>query len=97
MLHIVDKVFAIIFPVMTMRHADLREMQFAGTAQTHRQWFRKKPVQWFNGFPGWPKLPLVQHLRAAPFGLDPVASSQPEGEDEKEAGEDPEPLCRKSH
>jgi hypothetical protein len=96
MLHIVDKVLNFLFPVMTMHHADMRKMQFAGRAPTHRQWHRTKQVQWFNGFPGWPKLPLVQHLRASPSGLDPVVPSQPEEEDE-EAGEDPEPLCRNQH
>jgi hypothetical protein len=97
MLTVVDKVLSFLFPVMTMRHAYLRDAQFAGGAPTYRQWHRTKQVQWFNGFPGWPKLPLVQHLRASPFGLDPVASSQPDGEEKEEAGEDPEPLCRNCH
>lgn len=89
MLHIVDKVLGILFPVMTMRHAYLRNEQFAGPAPTHRQWHRKKQVLWFNGFPGWSKLPLVQNLRATPFGSNPVASSQPNGEEKDETEEDP--------
>ncbi len=64
----------------------------SGQTPTHRQWFRKKGALWFNGFPGWPKLPLVQRLRASPFALDPVASSQPEEEESEEPEEDPEPL-----
>lgn len=67
-------------------------MQFAGRTPDRQHWFRKKGVLWFNGFPGWPKLPLVQRLRASPSALNPVVSSQPEEEDEAELSDDPEPL-----
>lgn len=94
MLNIVDKVMSILFPVMTMHHHDLRKMQVAGkTAPTHRQWHRNKQVLWFNGYPGLPKLPLVQRRRATPSSLNPVVSPTPKaGEEEVE---NPEPLCRK--
>lgn len=64
----------------------------SGQVPTHRQWFRKKEVMWFNGFPGWPKLPLVQRLRASPSASAPVVSSQPDEEESEEPEEDPEPL-----
>jgi hypothetical protein len=66
------------------------------TQATHRHWFRKKNVLWFNGYPGWPKLPLVQRLRASPSDLDPVVPSQPEEEEEGEdSDEDRKPLRSK--
>lgn len=88
MLNIVDKVFGILFPVMLLQHAGTGKKQNAGPIPTHRQSHRTKNVIWFHGFPGWPKLPLVQRLRASPSDLNPVVSAQPE----EKAEEDQEPL-----
>lgn len=80
--------FPVTAPVVQMSPA----IQFAGRAPDRQHWFRKKGVLWFNGSPGWPKLPLVQRLRASPFALNPVVSSQPEEEEEEELSDDPESL-----
>lgn len=92
MLRVVSVVLRFLFPMaqpyMQMRPA----FRFAGQPSDHRHWFRKKGVLWFNGFPGWPKLPLVQRRRASPSSLNPVAPSQPEEEEGEELEEDPEPL-----
>lgn len=51
---------------------------------------RDQRVMWFPGYPGVPKLPLVQRRRASPSSLNPVASFTPEDEEqEEESEEDP--------
>lgn len=98
MLRVVDAVLRFLFPVSRPLVQMSPAIQFSGGPPQHRYWFRKKQVLWFNGFPGWPKLPLVQRLRASPSASNPVAPSAPEvSEDEEECQEDPEPLCRKAH
>jgi hypothetical protein len=93
MLRVVDAVLRFLIPA-TMPLVQLTpSSQLSGQTPQHRSWFRKEPVIWFNGFPGWPKLPLVQRLRASPSASAPVASSQPEEGEEEETTEDPEPLC----
>lgn len=78
------------------------QFQFAGSPVERERWFRKKGVLWFNGYPGVPKLPLVQRRRLSASSLNPVASFTPECEDEgreeeEVSAEDPEPLCRMEH
>lgn len=68
--------------------------QFAGYPVDRSHWFRKKGVLWFNGFPGVPKLPLVQRRPrpAASGSLNPVAPFTPEDQEDMEL-EETESLC----
>jgi len=105
MLRFVDKVIEFLFPVMAMHHDYLRGAQIAGNTQSTvisstqgwSGWKPKKPVIWFNGFPGSPKLPLVQRPRPAASSSNPVASVEPKEEEGEEEVEDPEPVCRKQY
>lgn len=92
MLRTIGVALAFLFPVEPAAIQMSPAYQFAGEPVDRPRWFRKKSVLWFNGFPGWPKLPLVQRLRASPFALNPVVSSQPEEEEGEELDDDPEPL-----
>lgn len=92
MLRVVGAVLRYLFPIDRPLVQMNPAIQFAGGTSSHRHWFRKKEVMWFNGFPGWPKLPLVQRRRASPSSSAPVASSQPEEDEGEELDEDPEPL-----
>lgn len=68
--------------------------QFAGYPVDRSHWFRKKGVLWFNGFPGVPKLPLVQRRPrpAASGSSNPVAPFTPEDQEDLEL-EEIESLC----
>lgn len=92
MLKTIGVALAFLFPVEPAVIQMSPAYQFAGVPTDRPRWFRKKSVLWFNGFPGWPKLPLVQRLRASPSSSNPVASSQPEEEDGEDQEDDPEPL-----
>ena len=78
-----------LFPVEQPALAVIPVRQLSGTEVYRDRWFRKPGVIWFNGYPGVPKLPLVQRRRAAPSSLNPVAPITPESETEDEDEDDP--------
>jgi hypothetical protein len=97
MLRFVRVILDFVFPVIPPEPFIAVRRQTSGQTQREQKWTPSIEVIWFNGFPGLPKLPLVQRRKPAASSLNPVASDAPEIEEGVEEGEDPEPLCRKSH
>ena len=77
-----------LFPVHQPILAVAVVRQSSGMDVFRERWFRKPGVLWFNGYPGVPKLPLVQRRRAAPSSLNPVAPFTPEDDEIVEEDED---------